>query len=878
MHVLVLLLIFWLPIQAMAGAVITYHGRIVDSAKRPVESSAVTFKIRIYSPTPGKCLLYEELRTISMLGSGGVFVIPIGDGNASRTENDPAIQMEKIFANDPNLTFNKTNTPKLVCNSASSYTPQLLDQRLLYVSFDDHSGVGEQELPVMDLNYVPLAVSSYDAQHLGGTPAESVLRLSSGSATPLSLANFLELLNVVNGSSTQYQKNGQLNGSSLPSLSNGQVLGWNGNWVGITPLTSYTETDPSVKNFAKSDLPTTCGTDKFLRPKSDGSGFDCVVVSGANGGTVTSVTPGVGLLNVTTPGNPISTTGTLAVDVGTDPKQIIQMGSDGKLPAMDGSKVFNVTASALANTASINIAGNITSAGEIQAAGNIQSGGSIIASGNIQTNSSVTSKRIYLYDDGTPSPSSIGLKAPTDMIASGGASYVLTLPEKKGVAGQVLAAKDNAGTLEWTSPSTGSVTSVTADLPLSVTGTASSPNVSLTKATSTVDGYLSAADFSTFASKQSAGNYITNLTGDVSSAGYAAGSITTSVDKIKGTPISGTPTLDGQVLRYSAGNFVPNFVSMLDLRSRVTGSQALSGSCGPDRTLTFDSLTDSLACSLIAINKSQVTGLGALTGKDSVDLATVEATGVLPISKGGTNSSTALTNNRLMVSSAGSIVELATANNAVLRTDAAGVPSWSVISNDDFQQYALLEGRSGGQTLRGGTSANENLTLDSTIHGTKGNVLINPTGGRVGVGTSMPTAALDVQGKVRGVASFGHGSSSTTTYISTSTSTVNSDIQMSIQVQEGDVVKVDLGCNLRNSGTGTTYMRSHIYSSPGGEWLQQPNWITASGQNWIGGLSTGIYKATASGTLNFRGFWHISSGTGEAVYCNINGFVLGKFN
>lgn len=50
------------PSVSHAGAVITYHGRILDTQKRPVENSSVSFRVRIYSPTPEKCLLYEEVR------------------------------------------------------------------------------------------------------------------------------------------------------------------------------------------------------------------------------------------------------------------------------------------------------------------------------------------------------------------------------------------------------------------------------------------------------------------------------------------------------------------------------------------------------------------------------------------------------------------------------------------------------------------------------------------------------------------------------------------------------------------------------------------------------------------------------------------------
>lgn len=45
------------------------------------------------------------------------------------------------------------------------------------------------------------------------------------------------------------------------------------------------------------------------------------------------------------------------------------------------------------------------------------------------------------------------------------------------------------------------------------------------------------------------------------------------------------------------------------------------------------------------------------------------------------------------------------------------------LTDDDHTQYASLNGRSGGQTLKGGTAASENLNLQSTSHATKGDIV-----------------------------------------------------------------------------------------------------------------------------------------------------------
>lgn len=64
------------------------------------------------------------------------------------------------------------------------------------------------------------------------------------------------------------------------------------------------------------------------------------------------------------------------------------------------------------------------------------------------------------------------------------------------------------------------------------------------------------------------------------------------------------------------------------------------------------------------------------------------------------------------------------------------------ISDDDHTQYALLNGRSGGQTLTGGTASGNNLVLRSTTNGTKGQVYIDETT----AATSTTTGALRVGG------------------------------------------------------------------------------------------------------------------------------------
>lgn len=68
------------------------------------------------------------------------------------------------------------------------------------------------------------------------------------------------------------------------------------------------------------------------------------------------------------------------------------------------------------------------------------------------------------------------------------------------------------------------------------------------------------------------------------------------------------------------------------------------------------------------------------------------------------------------------------------------------LTDDDHTIYALLTGRAGGQTIYGGDAANDDITIEPTSHATKtaAHVLLAPSGGSVGVGTT-PIMTFDVK-------------------------------------------------------------------------------------------------------------------------------------
>lgn len=623
-----LMLITLLPLFFEAGVAqaqthkgISFQGVInLPSGEQPTKSG---LNVTSYILSPNNCILREEYFSDVNI-SNGYINIPIGTGTASG--DDPGLTLKQTMDNSAPILSGPAKPLGLACfdtngslnPGVTSFNPATSDGRRKFrLSLMIDSVPVVADFNMRSTAFAINAESADDAKKLNGKSDTSFLQTSVNVSQSSAEAWFSStaMSNLLNNT---YVSPSAVTLSQTLTLDKGGTGG-----------TTAAEARTNLGLGPLAVLATPGDTDKVLY--ADGQWK--LLPSPGGTGTISSISAGVGLKTDKAANAAITDSGTLSVDVGSAVGQIVQVQTGGKLPGLDGSSLTNVTASVVNPSATLNMTQNITT------------------TENIQASKSLSGKSFYLFDLAT-TPASIGLKAPTDIVASGGSSYVLTLPDRKGLAGQVLAAKDATGTLEWISPSVGgggTLTSVLASPPLSVDNSnAASPSLSIPKATNSVNGYLDSTDYTSFSSKQPAGDYIVTLQGDVQSSGFSNGTVTTSVDKIKNIPISAAPTMNGQVFRMAGGQLQPGFISMLDLRSNVTGSLALSASCTTNQTLTFNSATDSLKCENIGIASTQVSGLGALALKSNVDLSSSEATGVLPISKGGTGLSALGTAHQLL--------------------------------------------------------------------------------------------------------------------------------------------------------------------------------------------------------------------------------------
>lgn len=243
---------------------------------------------------------------------------------------------------------------------------------------------------------------------------------------------------------------------------------------------------------------------------------------------------------------------------------------------------------------------------------------------------------------------------------------------------------------------------------------------------------------------------------------------------VRGQAISAAGTLAGQMMRYAgADTWTPGFVSMMDLRSSVTGAAALSGTgCNSGQTLSWSSALDTLSCVPISLTKAQISDFPSLATSATTD--TTNATNItsgtldaarLPTSitdalwtASGGNISRATGNVGVGIASPGVNLDVA----SKVRINAAAT-AYLIINGDNTNTQAdagevtgvlgfASDGATTGLPANGMTIEHENhsgshaLVVKSYNASTGTERFRVHNNGYVGIGNSVPTRGLDVYG------------------------------------------------------------------------------------------------------------------------------------
>ncbi len=149
-------------------------------------------------------------------------------------------------------------------------------------------------------------------------------------------------------------------------------------------------------------------------------------------------------------------------------------------------------------------------------------------------------------------------------------------------------------------PALSYVSNVTASLPISSSGGAT-PNISITLANGSTDGYLSSTDWNTFNNKQPAGNYITALTGDATASGPGSAALTlatvnSNVGSFGAADTVGSFTVNGKGLVTAASG-----ISIQIAESQVTG---LTTDLGNKANIELDNLGSTAINADLIFNKN----------------------------------------------------------------------------------------------------------------------------------------------------------------------------------------------------------------------------------------------------------------------------------
>ena len=339
------------------------------------------------------------------------------------------------------------------------------------------------------------------------------------------------------------------------------------------------------------------------------------------------------------------------------------------------------------------------------------------------------------------------------------------LPAQAGNTGKFLTT-DGSGVLTWGAAGGGSVTDVTASSPLASSG-GTTPNLTLPVASTSADGYLASADWTTFNGKVSSSRSVSTtaplsgggaLSGDLTLAlpvatgsadGYLAsadwttfnGKVSSSRSVSTTAPLSGGGALSGDLtlaLPVATGS-ADGYLASADWTTFNAKESALSFSSPLSRTLNAISLAVATSTDSGYLSSSDWTTFNSKIGGSGT------ASYLPKFTASGTVGDSALfqdATGKVGIGTATPLRSLHNGSREIIITDAqTGVANWqkwgfysgadSVNSNKESLHLGILNDVGSAETLA---------------------VMHFLASGRVGIGTPTPGYLLDVAGAINGTA------------------------------------------------------------------------------------------------------------------------------
>ncbi len=221
-----------------------------------------------------------------------------------------------------------------------------------------------------------------------------------------------------------------------------------------------------------------------------------------------------------------------------------------------------------------------------------------------------------------------------------------------------------------------------------------------------------------------------------------------------------------------------------DLTGDVTGNASTATALATARTIngtSFDgtsNITVTAAAGTLTgtslnatVVNSSLTSVGTLTSLDVSGATTLSGTNGLKFGAAGQNVNAISTETDLDEGSGAlnTVIPTQLAVKSYVDNVISGVTSYTfstgITNNANTVTSDLSTGVSGGQTVVGGVDAGDDLTLSSTSNATKGSIIMGSSAydevnNRLGIGTTTPSTALEVNGNISSNGSITSSSSS----------------------------------------------------------------------------------------------------------------------